>query len=311
MLPSYKMFCSSQQSVGSRHLQQKLESDEHFAETLKSIKSAFQLSAYLLKPVQRITKYPLLIEKIFEATPPNHPDYDNCAQCLAFAKQFCKEINDACKQSENFDRLSWLQKHVQLDAKLVDYQIDFNSETQSLGPRQLLHAGIIYKATSAKLVVAFLFNDFLMLTLPNKKITSNPKSGAATASRFFYNDKAMNCSYKLYRKPFLMNDIKLDETTNRFENSVDPTIFRLQIKSLKRNMSFKAGSSNDCLLWVRKIREAKQDYENIINIQKNHRISRPPTKKKVAELYLTIVEAVQLFTRNRKLCLFTCFRIFE
>jgi hypothetical protein len=42
------------------------------------------LSFYLLKPVKRVTEYPLLVEKLLKHTPIDHADYHN-TQVLAYA----------------------------------------------------------------------------------------------------------------------------------------------------------------------------------------------------------------------------------
>ena len=55
------------------------------------------LSFYLLKPVKRVTEYPLLVEKLLRCTPDNHPDYIYTKEALNRAKILCdqvkKEIN--------------------------------------------------------------------------------------------------------------------------------------------------------------------------------------------------------------------------
>lgn len=136
MLPVYKGFCAGQMS-SSRQLQIKIESDQQFSEVLQNIskksKAHLPLSSYLLKPMQRITKYPLLIEKLFDSTSSSLPDYQECEQAVKFAKSFCKEINEACRDTENFEKLIWLQKHITIPSKNLDHIIDFNSETQFLG----------------------------------------------------------------------------------------------------------------------------------------------------------------------------------
>lgn len=43
-------------------------------------------------------------------------------------------------------------------------QLIFNSLTNCLGPRKLLHSGKLYKTKSNKELHGFLFNDFLLLT---------------------------------------------------------------------------------------------------------------------------------------------------
>ena len=136
MLPVYKRFCSGQMTA-TRRLQTRIETDTHFNDLLGQIslatKSHLPLSSYLLKPMQRITRYPLLIEKIFDSTQPDHPDYSLCQEAVQFAKSFCKQINEACRDTENFEKLNWIQKHVTIPPKSIDHIIDFNSETQFLG----------------------------------------------------------------------------------------------------------------------------------------------------------------------------------
>lgn len=49
----------------------------------------------------------------------------------------------------------------------------FNSLTNCLGPRKLLHSGKLYKAKSSKELYGFLFNDFLLLTYMVKQFVSS------------------------------------------------------------------------------------------------------------------------------------------
>ena len=162
MLPIYKLFCS-EQMISSKNLQNKLENDAQFNEVLQNIslktKTHLPISSYLLKPMQRITKYPLLIEKLFDSTPQSHPDHRDCNQALNFAKSFCKEINEACRKTENFDKLIWLQKHINISWKIIDHVIDFNSETRFLG---------IYKII---LIFYFIYNNFHIRFRSSKTFT--------------------------------------------------------------------------------------------------------------------------------------------
>lgn len=136
MLPVYKSYCSNQVSA-SVYLQNRIESDQNFGQLLKRISSEsgsyLPLSSYLIKPMQRLTKYPLLIEKILKHTPSDHADYGDCDVALQLAKKFCTEINDACRKYEDFSRLDWIQKNVAIELKQIRQEIDFNSETKFLG----------------------------------------------------------------------------------------------------------------------------------------------------------------------------------
>ena len=49
----------------------------------------------------------------------------------------------------------------------------FNSLTNLLGPRKLLHSGRVFKAKSNKELWAFLFNDFLLLTHATKQFSAS------------------------------------------------------------------------------------------------------------------------------------------
>jgi len=51
-----------------------------------------QLSYYLLKPVKRVTEYPLLVEKLLKNTPLNHPDYYYTKEALDRAKALCEQV---------------------------------------------------------------------------------------------------------------------------------------------------------------------------------------------------------------------------
>ena len=90
-------------------------------------------------------------------------------EALHKAENFCKQINENVRQTDNKDKLNWIQKHVFLET----VEIDFDSDTNCLGPRKLLHFGILNKMKSGKELICFLFNDFLLLTQPiNKPVTN-------------------------------------------------------------------------------------------------------------------------------------------
>lgn len=57
------------------------------------------------------------------------------------ADRFCKHLNEGVRVKENSERLEWLQNHVNCD----DLKIRFNSNTNCLGLRKLLHHGMLQK----------------------------------------------------------------------------------------------------------------------------------------------------------------------
>ena len=81
--------------------------------------------------------------------------------------------------------MEWLQIHVRSDTN--DHPGDhagvgfgkirnFNSKTNCMGSRKFLLYGAMKKAKSGKELAGFLFNDFLLLTLPSRYVKQSYKS---------------------------------------------------------------------------------------------------------------------------------------
>ncbi|CAF5055309.1 unnamed protein product, partial [Rotaria socialis] len=65
--------------------------------------------------IQRVTRYPLLIEKVLKHTLANHPDYQSLKQALECARQLNERINKQISDQENSLRLDWLHLHLSFD----------------------------------------------------------------------------------------------------------------------------------------------------------------------------------------------------
>ncbi|KAJ3323853.1 Rho guanine nucleotide exchange factor 38 [Boothiomyces sp. JEL0866] len=57
--------------------------------------TSWDLNSLLIKPVQRVLKYPLLLKRLLEETPASHPDYRNIQKSLALIGQVAESINKA------------------------------------------------------------------------------------------------------------------------------------------------------------------------------------------------------------------------
>lgn len=64
--------------------------------------AAWDLDSLLVKPVQRLLKYPLLLEALLEATPENHPDWPNIDNVIREIKCISQRINESKKRAELF-----------------------------------------------------------------------------------------------------------------------------------------------------------------------------------------------------------------
>lgn len=52
------------------------------------------MGSLIIKPVQRIMKYPLLLGELWQATPEDHPDYRPLQEALTTAKIINVNINE-------------------------------------------------------------------------------------------------------------------------------------------------------------------------------------------------------------------------
>ena len=67
--------------------------------------NAWSLDSLLVKPVQRLLKYPLLLTELLKYTPENHPDYTGLEFALRELKAVSLRINDAKKRAELVEKV--------------------------------------------------------------------------------------------------------------------------------------------------------------------------------------------------------------
>lgn len=148
------------------------------------------------------------------------------------------QVNEGVREKENSDRLEWLQTHVMCDG--LEEQLIFNSLTNSLGPRKLLHYGILHKVTyiclgisktivpwfychtaillqskSGKELVGFLTNDFLLFVQPMKSLNCQQ----------FSFERNEHQKFKMYRKVCIWTSEK--NISRNFSHNYDAIIKKL------------------------------------------------------------------------------------
>jgi len=154
MANDYFQYCNSR-SQANKSFELKLDSNEQFRSYLKTFQDktgGLSLSGFLTKPIQRVTRYPLLIEKILKHTLINHFDYQSIKQALICARELNERINKQISEQESSSRLDWLQQHLIFgsdencsDGYLFDELLKFNSLNKYNIQRQLLLHGLLMK----------------------------------------------------------------------------------------------------------------------------------------------------------------------
>ena len=137
---------------------------QHLRENEPSVRS-LDLSSYLLIPMQRLTRYPLLIRQILNYTEPS-PDRDKIENSLIAAEVILAAINESIREQEGQERLAELSKELWLGQG----HLDLTAPTRFMGPRRLLKEGLLVKARSRRRLRAVLCTDILILVEEATKI---------------------------------------------------------------------------------------------------------------------------------------------
>lgn len=218
--------------------------------------------------MQRVTRYPFLVEKILEKTPVDHDDYSNTNNARDWAQHLCSRVNEGIRLHENVEHLKWMQEHVKLNS--MENRLVFNSETNFLGNRELLHNGCLTKVNSGKELVAFLLTDMLLFALPETD------RAFTKVSNIFVSDHAFSTFYRAYRQPYFLGEIEVIQNSDRSSMSssssspsvdsqlmADPTVFALNRKRDKEGiMLLRALSVNDRAMWMKQLTTAIRVYQD-------------------------------------------------
>ncbi|TKS90628.1 FYVE, RhoGEF and PH domain-containing protein 6 [Collichthys lucidus] len=118
--------------------------------------ASLALKHYLLKPVQRIPQYQLLLTDYLKNLPEDSEDYKDTQAALSIVKEVANHANDIMKQGDNFQKLMHIQ-----------YSLNGHHEIVQPG-RVFLKEGTLMKLSRKVMQprMFFLFNDALMYTTP-------------------------------------------------------------------------------------------------------------------------------------------------
>ncbi|KAH0830093.1 hypothetical protein J3R83DRAFT_1428 [Lanmaoa asiatica] len=137
------------------------------------------LSSYLLVPMQRLTRYPLLIRQIMRYTDPcpspsgavgppgssSSTSWNDIAErqsifaALQMAEKILEDVNETIRDREGRDRLGEISRALWIGQG----RLDLTAPTRHLGPRKLLKEGVLNKAKSGRKLRVLLCNDIMVL----------------------------------------------------------------------------------------------------------------------------------------------------
>ncbi|EGW07033.1 Rho guanine nucleotide exchange factor 11 [Cricetulus griseus] len=139
-------FCSYQ-SVALELIKTKQRKESRFQLFMQEAEShpqcrRLQLRDLIISEMQRLTKYPLLLENIIKHTEGGTPEHEKLCRARDQCREILKFVNEAVKQTENRHRLESYQKR--LDATALERAINpLAAEFKSLDltTRKMIHEG--------------------------------------------------------------------------------------------------------------------------------------------------------------------------
>ncbi|XP_069784127.1 rho guanine nucleotide exchange factor 18 isoform X2 [Narcine bancroftii] len=121
----------------------------------------------ILLVTQRITKYPVLVERIIQNTEAGSEDHEELTKALVLIKDTITEVDERVSLCEKARRLKQIGTRLDIKstAKLKNGSV-FNKISLFRGKRKLLHEGVVcWKAASGRLkdILALLLSDVILL----------------------------------------------------------------------------------------------------------------------------------------------------
>jgi len=120
----YSNYCTSQSSA-AEVIEEYATQNPNFGLCLEELKTddiakGLDLSDYLIKPMQRICKYPLLLRELLKETPETNPCRSNIQNAMSDMEQYLNNINESKRTVDNLMDLMAVQE-------LIDKQLNLQN----------------------------------------------------------------------------------------------------------------------------------------------------------------------------------------
>ncbi|WVF66967.1 hypothetical protein IAT40_001710 [Kwoniella sp. CBS 6097] len=228
----YMTYCVNQ-NQGIKLLQSLRETNPALSAHLQSIREnnpavrGLDLSSFLLIPMQRITRYPLLIKQIihytdiFDTSGEDNTDLPLVQNALEMVEGIVGSINESVREVQSEERLRTLSENLWIGG---EGRLDLTAPTALQGPRRLIKEGRVIKSKSGRKLTMVLCTDIIVLL-----------DGA-----------------DLYRMPLALHEIHVRQT--RDETSV---VLKADARRGGDTIGLKATSARDAKDWISLVNRAR------------------------------------------------------
>ncbi|XP_027557880.1 rho guanine nucleotide exchange factor 16 isoform X2 [Neopelma chrysocephalum] len=166
----YISYCSNE-VYQQRTLDKLLTTNPLFKETLKQIErkpecGGLPMISFLILPMQRVTRLPLLLDTVRQQTNARTAAYGAATRALKAISKLVKSCNEGARAMERTEQMYTLQKQLEFGKKKPFPLISVSRWLRKRGELHLLlseEAGI-FRRGAGRLCYLFLFNDVLIIT---------------------------------------------------------------------------------------------------------------------------------------------------
>ncbi|PRP81219.1 hypothetical protein PROFUN_02053 [Planoprotostelium fungivorum] len=219
--PHYMLYTQNYQNAQNALAQ--CEKNPAFAQFLKETHESTgeNLRSLQIKPIQRITRYTLLLGDLVRRTPPDHKDFESLNTSLDKMLQTARGVNEVVKAGENRQKILNIQNQFLGRMNLLEAHRIFVREGQLMK--------VCRKSTKSRWFI--LFNDIII----HASLTSIGKF----------------MSHQIWK----LSDIRTEDIANR-----DPTGTAFQIVTASKSFVVYALSKQEKIEWLHDINQAIDDY---------------------------------------------------
>ncbi|XP_067447869.1 rho guanine nucleotide exchange factor 16 [Thunnus thynnus] len=165
----YIVYCSNE-TFQQRTLQKLLTSNTAFKETLKQIEGSSEcgglpMISFLILPMQRVTRLPLLLDTICQKTPDKTAEYFAAVWALHAISKLVTSCNDGARRMERTEQMYTIQKQMDF-GKIKPFPLVSSSRWLKKHGELAIYTEelSIWRAFSHRSYYLFLFNDVLIIT---------------------------------------------------------------------------------------------------------------------------------------------------
>lgn len=237
----YLPYCVNQQSA-SEILEAERKRDTRVDIHLMNLRSnhpaarGLDLSHFLLVPMQRLTRYPLLLGQILRYTPEDHADYTRVKAAKETSESILAKTNEAIRENEDATALSklsenlWLGEEARLD--LTKPFID-PSQPEVKRHRRVLRDEMVSKSKSGRKLRLVLTTDLLLVLHPQDS--------------------------SLYRMPIPVKEVKAQEAKSKSSRHADAfnVVHTLPSVTQADTLKLRAVNARSAQAWIKAINGAR------------------------------------------------------